>query len=194
MIIMTEKLQELMDELKKANAETFYHSIHVKSLANKILWLTNDSGLTNYTAEQIDYICKGALLHDIGKLHVKNVILTKDSSLTEEEMSAMISHTRLGFEAIEDQLTEAEYEIVKNICLYHHERLDGNGYEKIKDIPFYVQIVSVCDVFDALNSERIYRKGIPRDKAIKIIEDGGCGYFDKVIIEYLKTVTNEDDK
>lgn len=189
MIKMTKKLQELMDELKKTNAETFYHSVHVKFLVNRIILLLNAAGTTSYTAEEIDYICKGALLHDIGKLYVKNVILTKMSSLNEEEKEAITHHTRLGFEAIEDELTEGEYEIIKNICLYHHERIDGNGYEKLGDLPLYLQIVSVCDVFDALNSDRIYRDKIPYNETIAMIEEGKCGYFSEDIINCLKRAT-----
>ena len=128
-------------------------------------------------------------MHDIGKLYVKNVILTKMSSLNEEEKEAITHHTRLGFEAIEDELTEDEYEIIKNICLYHHERIDGSGYEKLGDLPLYLQIVSVCDVFDALNSDRIYRDKIPYNETIAMIEEGKCGYFSEDIINCLKRAT-----
>lgn len=191
MIIMPERLQELMDELKIANAETYYHSIHVKTLACRMIKLMNEDGITSYTKEEIAHICKGAILHDVGKLYVKNVILTKDSRLTEDEMKCITEHTRLGFEAVESSLTESEHEIIKNICLYHHERVDGAGYEGMVELPLYVQIVSACDVFDALNSNRIYRDAIERDEAIRIIESGGCGTFDKVILKYLKIVTRD---
>lgn len=193
MIVMTKKLQEIMDELKVTNSETYYHSIHVKALVVKLIKLMNKERITDYTQQEIESICKGAILHDVGKLYVKNVILTKESFLTPEEKESMIQHTRLGFEAIQAELTEEEYEIIKNICLYHHERTDGSGYEGKKDLPIYVQMVAICDVFDALHSDRVYRKGITYDKTIEIIESGGGGYFDKNIIECLKKVTCEVD-
>lgn len=189
MIVMQDKLQEMIDELKDTNAETFYHSIHVKSYVYKMLKCMNASGYTSYSQQEIEFICKGAILHDIGKLYVKNYILTKDSFLTDEEKDQMIEHTRLGFEAVEEVLFDDEYEIIKNICLYHHEREDGKGYEQKMDIPLYVQIVAICDAYDALTSDRVYRAGMSRQEAVGLITDGKCGYFNDQIIEYLKLST-----
>lgn len=194
MIVMTQKLQEIMDELKISNADTYYHSIRVKALVFKMLKWMNKEEKTEYTPEEIDYICKGAILHDVGKLCVKNAVLTKDSGLTQEEMSNMTLHTKLGFELIEDELTQAEYDIIKTICLYHHERLDGGGYEGKRELPVYAQIVSICDVFDALRTERIYRKGFSYEKTMEIIKEGGSGYFNKDIIQYLEKVTSISEK
>lgn len=185
MIIMPERLQELMDELKVSNAETFYHSLHVKSYVLAIMKHLINDGVISYSKSELDAILKGALLHDIGKLFVKNSILTKDSRLTDEEKGHMTEHTRLGFEAVESSLRDEEYEIVKNICLYHHERIDGKGYEGKADLPEYVQIVSVCDVYDALTTDRIYREAIEPEKAIDLIQNGNCGIFDDQIVKYL---------
>lgn len=185
MIIMPERLQELMDELKISNSETFYHSLHVKSYVMAMMKHMNNDGILPYTKSEREVILKGALLHDIGKLYVKNVILTKDSRLTDEEKDCMTEHTRLGFEAVESSLTEEEYDIVKNICLYHHERIDGKGYNGKTDLPLYVQIVSLCDSYDALTSDRIYRDALEPEKAISIIQNGDCGVFDEEITKYL---------
>lgn len=188
MIVMTEKLQRLLDELKITNAETYYHSLHVKALVFKMIKFMNSEKITSYTPEEIDYICKGAILHDVGKLCVKNVVLTKDSSLTPAEKNDMSHHTATGFEMIRDELSEAEYDIIKNICLYHHERTDGKGYEGKNSLPIYVQIVSICDVFDALRTDRVYRKGLSYSETMCIIENGGSGHFDEKIIECLEKV------
>ena len=115
MIIMPERLQELMDELKLSSPETYYHAIHVKSYVYKFIKATNADGLTNYSKEEIDAICKGAILHDVGKLYVKNYVLTKLSSLTPKEKEMITEHTRLGYEAVESSLKGVECEIVKNI-------------------------------------------------------------------------------
>lgn len=189
MIVMTEKLQKIMDELKVSNAETYYHCLHVKALTFKMIKAMNSEKSTGYTPEEIDSICKGAILHDIGKLDVKNAVLTKDSSLTPEEKNDMSCHTKTGFEMIQDELTETEYDIIKNICLYHHERTDGKGYEGKSDLPVYVQLVSICDVFDALRTDRVYRKKLSYDETMRIIKEGGSGHFDENIIAYLEKVT-----
>lgn len=189
MIVMTEKLQAILDELKITNAETYYHSLHVKSLVFKMIKFMNSEKITNYTPDEIDYICKGAILHDIGKLCVKNVVLTKDSSLTPEEKSAMENHTITGFEMIQSELNETEFDIIKNICLYHHERIDGKGYAGKNNLPVYVQIVSICDVFDALRTDRVYRKGLSYSETMQIIKDGASGYFDENMIKCLEKVT-----
>lgn len=194
MIVMTEKLQEIVDELKITNAETYYHSLHVKTLVFKMIKFMNREGITSYTPEEIDYICKGAILHDVGKLGVENVVLTKDSSLTPAEKIDMLNHTSMGFEMIRDELSKAEYDIIKNICLYHHERIDGKGYEGKINLPTYVQIVSICDVFDALHTDRVYRKGLSYSETMRIIKDGGSGQFDKNIIECLEKVTYDSEE
>ena len=191
MIIMTPKLQEIMENLKITNAETFYHSVHVKYLTVKMVKTMNALGITCFTPFEIDCICKGAILHDLGKLSVKNVILTKSSSLSEKEWEGIKKHPAFGYEMIEDELTEDEREIVKNICLYHHERIDGKGYNGLTDIPLYVQIVSVCDVFDALCSDRAYKEGMPYNMALDMIENGKAGCFDEKIINCLKAVALE---
>ena len=79
-------------------------------------------------------------------------------------------------------------EVISDICLYHHERVDGRGYSGKKDIPFYVQIISVCDVFDALVSDRIYQEGYEKNEALRMIKDGKCGKFDDKIITLIEKV------
>ena len=190
MIIMPERLQELMDELKDTSPETYYHSIHVKSYVYKMIKDTNQEGLTDYSAGEIEVICKGALLHDIGKLFVRNYVLTKDTRLTKLEREAITDHTCLGFDAVESSLTEREYDIVRNICLYHHERFDGKGYEKKSGLPMYVDIVAICDAYDALTSNRVYRDALNKEEAIKLIESGECGAFREELVKHLKRIAD----
>ena len=187
-IIMPEELRELMDELKISSAETYYHCIHVKNLVCNMIRLMNSEGFTSYTTHEINCICKGAILHDIGKLYIRNAILTKESRLTEEEMECMTDHPRLGFEAVERYLAKDEYEIIKNICLYHHERIDGEGYEGIEELPLYVEVVAICDAYDALVSDRVYRDALDPDTALSFIETGKCGAFNAETVAYLKKI------
>lgn len=191
MIVMTPALQEMMDNLKITNAETFYHAIHVKNMTVKMIKKMNALGFTEYSPFETDCICKGALLHDLGKLGVENFVLTKESSLSKDEWEDIKKHPLHGYEMIKNELTIDEQEIVKNICLYHHERIDGKGYMGHTDIPTYVQIVSVCDVFDALCSDRSYKNGMSHDQAFDLIKEGKAGCFSKRIIECLSMVVAE---
>lgn len=187
MIEMSRRLGNLMEELKKTNSETFYHCLKVKKLTFELLHMTNANGITHYNKEQFNAICKGALLHDIGKLYVKNFVLTKDSYLTDAEREHIKAHTNAGYEAIKDELEGEELEIVGNICLYHHERCDGGGYhhKTADELPMYVQIVSVADVYDALHSDRVYRDGMSPEDTLKMITDGKCGAFDPALVAVL---------
>ena len=194
MIEMTKKLKDLMNELKKNHAETFYHCLHVKNLTYKILCQTNLAGVTAFGDDEICHICKGALLHDIGKLFIKNATLTKSSALQASEMDDMKLHARLGAEAVEGELTGYEREIVSNVCRYHHERIDGSGYEGENDVPIYVQAVSICDVFDALHSDRIYRDGLPPEKIFDMIRMDKCGRFDETLLNCLVKAVGDSDQ
>ena len=189
MIIMTPRLKELMEELKKTNSETYYHSLRTKRLAYEMVVLSNTKKYTGYSSDEIDFICKGAMLHDLGKLNVKNVILTKECRLTDEEMKAIKKHPEAGWSLIKDEIKENEMQIISDICLYHHERIDGSGYIGKSDLPFYVQIISVCDVYDALVSDRVYHEGYGKNEALKMIKDGKCGKFDEKIISLIEKVS-----
>lgn len=188
--MMCRKLQELLEELKMTNRETYDHSVHVEALVLKMLAAMKKANVLHGSAEEANYICEGALLHDIGKLRVDNDILTKDSHLTPEERENMGLHTVYGYELVKDEITGMEREIVGNICLRHHDRVDQVGKDQ-EELPLYVQIVSICDVFDALHSDRVYRKGLPYDKTMEMIRNGESGYFDKNLIACLENVTRE---
>lgn len=103
----------------------------------------------------------------------------------------MAQHTELGYEKIACELTEQEHEIIKNICLYHHERSDGSGKNGMTDLPMYLRIVSLGDVFDALYSDRVYRKGLSYYETMDIIKKGGSGHFDDDVIDILETATSD---
>lgn len=188
MIEFTYKIKNLMDELKKNNQEIYYHCLRVKKIVNTMILMLNNDGITFYTPDEVDYICKGAFLHDIGKLYVSNYVLTKEGSLDAMEIDEIHKHPKVGYDAIESELNDDERDIVRNICIYHHERIDGNGYHGIKDIPVYVQIVSIADVYEALTADRPYHDSVSCEKALEMIQEGACGKFDPRIVDYLKRV------
>lgn len=143
----------------------------------------------NLTTEKIELIRSAAPLHDIGKVAIPDRILLKPAKLTDDEFDVMKSHTIKGCEIIErfDFIDDKEfYQYCYDICRYHHEKYDGQGYpEGLKgdDIPIAAQIVALADVFDALVSERIYKEKYPPQKSIQMILDGECGLFNPKLLK-----------
>ena len=130
-----------------------------------------------------------APMHDIGKIVVSDRILKKPGRLTEEEYEQMKKHASAGGSVIREVLSgvaEEEYlEFASDIATYHHERWDGTGYPKGlsgEDIPISARIMTIADVFDALISERCYKKPVPIDEAFKIIEKEKGTHFDPMLV------------
>jgi HD-GYP domain-containing protein (c-di-GMP phosphodiesterase class II) len=124
--------------------------------------------------EYIERIQAYAPLHDIGKIGIPDAILLKPAGLDERETAVMHTHANRGQAIIDDLVTNfglgtlADIELVRNIALYHHERIDGNGYPyglAGDAIPLEARIVAVADVFDALTSRRPYKKAYSNDEA-----------------------------
>lgn len=139
-----------------------------------------ESGLTE---EQILLLAKASAIHDIGKIAVSDSILLKPAKLTEDERQIMMSHTTKGGEILElirEVQDEDLFKISYEVCRWHHERHDGKGYPdglKGEEIPLSAKIVSLVDVYDALVSERIYKKAYDADTAFHMIMKGECGVF-----------------
>lgn len=140
------------------------------------------------TKEQIDQIVKASALHDIGKIAIPDSILLKPGKLTPSEYEQMKTHTTAGCEILENfKLDESDfYRYCYDICRYHHERYDGNGYPDGlagEDIPIWAQVVSIVDVFDALVSKRVYKSAYPASEAVRMIHAGECGVFSPKILD-----------
>lgn len=156
-------------------------------------------GLLNHPnpAYQVDKkfvseIERNASVHDIGKVGIPDAILKKPGKLTSEEFDVMKTHPEIGgeiFANLRESLrgfNENYYKIAEEITLYHHERWDGSGYPKGlrgDNIPLSARIVAIADVFDALTSERVYKKAFSFEDAVKLIEDSAGTHFDPVIVE-----------
>ncbi len=150
--------------VKNYDEYTYTHSINVTILSMYFSKLLGDSDFV------IKEIGTGALLHDVGKIKIPKSILYKPENLTEEELNIIKKHPIIGYFAIKDEPTVSTY--AKKIVLFHHETIDGNGYPlglKFDRIGRYPQIVSLCDVFDALTSERPYKKGLSVPQALNYI-------------------------
>lgn len=151
-------------ELMNTDIDTYRHSVNVAILSI----LTAKS--MGYVTCEIEEIALGALLHDIGKALVPGGLVTKTGKLTENEVFAMKEHPQLGFDMVKD-LNFLPY-AVKQIIRYHHEKLDGSGYPygiSGLRIPRYVRIVTLCDMYDAMTSNRSYRKRMPIYTALEIL-------------------------
>ena len=142
------------------------------------------------TDEFIDNVYKSAPLHDIGKIRITDAILNKPGKLTPEEFEIMKLHSSYGGEIITrliESLPQASYlETARDIALYHHEKWDGNGYPeglKGEDIPLSARIMAVADVFDALISDRVYKKAFTFEKAVDIIQEESGTHFDPGVVK-----------
>ena len=145
----------------------------------------------------IAIIASASALHDVGKISIPDSILNKPGPLTQMEREIMQSHALTGCHILEglDNLADKEYlRYAHNICHYHHERWDGGGYpEGISgdDIPICAQVVGLADVFDALTSERVYKKAYAFSAAVNMILRGECGVFSPKLLECFKHVSGQ---
>ena len=166
------------------------HASHIteftRLLLEKLVSKKSDCGIK---AKDIFVISTAAALHDLGKVQIDRAIIDKKGKLTNEEFEIIKTHTTAGEEMLID-LADFEDEPLVNyarqICRYHHERYDGKGYPdglKGDEIPIAAQVVSVCDVYDALISERPYKRAYTHDEAVKMIKNGECGAFNPMILE-----------
>lgn len=126
----------------------------------------------------------GGMLHDVGKIVIPDSILFKPGRLTSEEYEVVKKHPLAGYRLIREDLN-IEDEIVLSVVLYHHERIDGNGYPKKlvgEEIPLVARIASVADAFDAMTSERVYRSRRTVQEAVVELRRGRGTQFDGEIV------------
>jgi putative nucleotidyltransferase with HDIG domain len=140
----------------------------------------------NWSSKDIDLLNKSALLHDIGKIGIRDDVLLKEGKLTNEEFDQIKRHPVIGEEIVKGvQLTEELLPILPGIK-HHHERLDGCGYpDRLKgdEIPVFGRLIAVADAFDAMTSDRPYRKGMPIEKAFSILEEGKGTQWDPEFVD-----------
>ena len=165
------------------------HAARITEFTRLILGRLAEKNAYPLSPEDITTISYAAALHDIGKVRVDGKIVDKKGKLTAEEFEIMKTHTTLGDEMLKNLKTYAKEPLVKyarEICLSHHERYDGRGYPrglKGEEIPVSAQVVSICDVYDALVSERSYKPAYTHEKAVEMIKNGECGEFNPIISE-----------
>ncbi|MED0757167.1 HD-GYP domain-containing protein [Aneurinibacillus thermoaerophilus] len=162
----------------------YAHSLNVTIYATAV-------GLElGYNDKELLELGMGAMLHDIGKLMVPREILYKPGKLTDQEFFQVKKHAEYGFEYLRHQ---QGIPLLSAHCAYqHHERMDGTGYPrglKGDNIHKYARLLAVCDVFDALTANRVYRSAMLPHKAMEIIYTGSGTQFEKKVVEaFHKTV------
>ena len=174
------------------NGESGLHVLHIQTATDILLrTLVRKTDKYNLNAADISLISTASALHDIGKINIPESILNKPGKLTKEEFDTMKAHTTTGAEILDKLPFQQESPLVKTayaICRWHHERWDGRGYPdglKGEDIPIAAQVVAMADVYDALTSERCYKKAFGHDKAMEMILNGECGQFNPLLLECL---------
>lgn len=179
------------------NGESGLHVLHINTITSLLLQqLRQKENRYGLDQEKSERITTASTLHDIGKISIPEEILNKPGKLTSEEFEMMKTHSMIGAKMLsglsekqrEDPLIQTAYEI----CRWHHERYDGRGYPdglKGEEIPISAQVVSLADVYDALTSERCYKKAFSHEAALEMILQGQCGAFHPMLLECLREIS-----
>lgn len=180
------------------NGESGKHVLHINILTGLLLdKLTQKSDKYFISGNEQYLITTASALHDIGKIGIDEKILNKPGKLTAEEFEIMKQHTVIGEEMLKNLEFYQDEELVRyarEICRWHHERYDGRGYPDGlvgDEIPIAAQVVSMADVYDALTSERVYKKAFSHEKAMEMILNGECGTFNPLLLECLQEIVGE---
>ena len=172
------------------NGESGLHVLHIKTLTEMLIeQLVQKTDKYKLSPNDCHMIATASAFHDIGKIGIDEKILNKPGKLTTDEFEQMKQHTLIGASMLE-KMERYKYEplitIAYQICRWHHERYDGRGYpDKLtgEEIPISAQVVSLADVYDALISERAYKKAFSHEKAMEMILGGECGTFNPMLLE-----------
>ncbi len=170
--------------LKNKDDYTYLHSVAVCAL---MIALGKRLGLDG---ETLRHVGMAGLLHDVGKMLVPDAVLNKPGRLTDTEFETVKSHPMLGHQVL--LKAQGLNETTLEVCLHHHERMDGGGYPDGlagENLSLYARMGAVCDVYDAITSERCYKKGWEPSLAIRKMAEWQRGHFDlRIFHAFVKTV------
>jgi len=172
-------------------AKDAYTDNHTRRVADLAIALGRMSQLNKQQLRNVEI---GAMIHDIGKVSTPELILNKPGPLTPDEFEVMKQHPEAGAKVIKPI---SALENATELVLSHHEKLDGSGYPnglKGDEISIETRIVTIADIFDALYTDRPYRKGMSIEKAMAILnEDAARGKLDPTIVGHLETLMNSGE-
>ncbi|MDK9705667.1 MAG: response regulator [Desulforhopalus sp.] len=194
-----EELEILIEERTRELFKSREESIHILSKAAEF----RDNETAKHTirmghySEQLARLCPlpesycqkikiAAPLHDVGKIGISDTILLKPGKLTAEEFNIMKTHCVIGYRILSESTSDI-LSLGAEIALNHHEKFDGSGYPNRlagEKIPITGRIGAICDVFDALTTERVYKKAVPLDEALAIMSEGRGQHFDPILFEH----------
>ncbi|MDR1134395.1 MAG: response regulator [Synergistaceae bacterium] len=193
-------LSTLADLVESRDDITGGHVQRTKRQLGILVAALQDFGLyrEDTASWDIDLLLQSSQLHDVGKISIRDSILLKPGKLTPEEFEEMKRHSALGVKIIEKIGTStserAFLEHSKIFARSHHEKWDGTGYPdglRGEGIPLQGRLMAIADVYDALVSDRPYKKAFSHDEASHIIIDGSGTHFDPVLIDVFKEVENQ---
>lgn len=179
------------------NGESGQHIRRVRFLTELLLQhLNQHTDVYHFSQQEIASICTASALHDIGKIAIPEEILNKPGRLTEAEFAIMRTHSQIGAQILDNLPIQQKDPLIRTayaICRWHHERYDGSGYPdglQGEQIPMAAQVVALADVYDALTSDRVYKKAISHEIAVQMILDGKCGAFHPLLLSCLTEVAD----
>nr|WP_324259821.1 HD-GYP domain-containing protein [Cellvibrio fontiphilus] len=170
--------------LKNADEYTYMHSVAVCAL---MIALARQLALDEEMVREAGF---AGLLHDLGKVGIPNKVLNKPGKLTDSEFSVVKSHPEVGARILMENYDVSP--LVLDVCLHHHEKVDGTGYPhglKGENISLFAKMGAVCDVYDAITSNRPYKKGWAPADSIRKMAEWSKGHFDEAVFQaFVKTV------
>lgn len=180
------------------NGESGLHVQHVNTITKYLLnQLVQRTDRYHLSETDIILISTASSLHDIGKISISDAILNKPGRLTSKEFEVIKTHSEIGAKMLMELPAEQQavplVKVASEICRWHHERYDGNGYPdglKGEEIPISAQTVALADVYDALISERCYKKAYSHDEALNMILEGQCGTFNPILLLCLQEIAD----
>lgn len=188
----------LSDMVERRDGSTGGHLLRTRDYLRVLLAEVQSQGLYHDELKDVDeeQFVQAAQLHDVGKISIPDSILLKKGRLTPPEFDVMKTHTTLGEEAIRYAMSSVQekkfLEIAASFAGTHHERWDGTGYPRAlreRQIPITGRLMAIVDVYDALISERPYKRPLPPDAARDIILDERGTHFDPLLVDVFERVT-----
>lgn len=182
-----DSIETLVSTIEARDENTKGHSKRVSELAS-VLGMYLQIGI-----KEVEKLRYAGILHDVGKIGIRDAVLNKQGPLSDEEYRIMKTHPQLG-DAILQNISSLE-PCIREAAKHHHERFDGRGYPdqlKGEEIPLFARILAVVDTYDAMTCDRVYRKGLPKEVALEEIEKGRGTQFDPYIAgEFIKMMKED---